>query len=191
VRPRKKAPSRSRNASQHRPSSSKAARSARSAVKKSKQLKSELQIATPQNYPSLAQAGIIVPDDLDPENETVNLDFTAISSRIVGAILSRFAVRYAHAIYVLATRRAELLAVKRRVRFAESQWRVRHGQDFKTKYEADDEMMEDKSIRKLESERVELEAEIELLGAVCDGFMAIRDAASREIERRKYEQAQT
>lgn len=151
----------------------------------------ELRIATPRNHPGLAAVGIIVPDDLDPQEENVSLDFTVISSRVVGAILSRFAVRYAHAIYVLAQQRAELLAIKRRIRFIEGQWRIRHSSDFKTKYEADDEMLTDKKISKLHRERVEIEAQVELLGAVCDGFVAIRDAASRELTRRAAEQAQT
>lgn len=110
---------------------------------------------------------------------------------MVGAILSRFAVRYAHSIFALAIKRTDLLARKRELRLAESRWRVRHQGDFKTKYEADDAMAEDSKIAGLEDARVGLETQVELIGAVADGFMAIRDAASREIERRKGERAQS
>jgi hypothetical protein len=83
-----------------------------------------------------------------------------------------------------------LLYIKRDLRHQESRWRVKHSGEFKTKYAADDAMEEDSAIRSLHDAKDDLEAEVELIGAVCDGFMAIRDAASREIERRKAERAQ-
>lgn len=187
---RKKAHPLKSSVSQREASSSKDALSRISARKKSKSVNdSELRIMTPRNIDWLAQSGLIVPDDLNPGEETVPLDFTNLTDRAVGALHSRFAVRHSHALYVRATFATEMLGLKRRNRIAQATFRVRSNSDYKTEKALTDAFLLSKVGANLDKRMGELEIRIELTDAVLGGFEDVVKAASREMTRRDSERA--
>jgi hypothetical protein len=182
--------SRRQNVKKRRPSSSKDAPSANSVSKKSKPSNGKtLRVATPTDSALrvLANAGLVVPDDLDPGEEHVPLDFTQPSSAAIGALHSRFAVRHSHALFVQARTATDLAVVRHELRQAEAIYRARHGDDHGAKWKLDTEMARSKRIGKLRNRVTELEIQLELVKAVTDGYEDLRNAASREMFRRDSE----
>lgn len=137
----------------------------------------------------LSQAGLIVPDDLDPSDENVPLDFTGLSDRAVGALHSRFAVRHAHALYVRAQCASEILKLRRKLRLASGAFRIRRGDEFRTDKALGEAFSRTKVGKKLERALVELETRANILDAVIGGFEDVVKAASREMSRRDSERA--
>lgn len=134
--------------------------------------------------------GIVAPDEIpSDESEGVHLDFTGLSSRTIGAIHSRYAVRHSHAIYHLALRAADLVSLRRDLRLSEAKFRVRRSGEKKT--DVDAAMETNKHIRKTRDKIAGIEAEMEILGAVASGYEDLRNAASREMTRRIGEKAAT
>jgi hypothetical protein len=150
-----------------------------------------LRVATPQNsgLPFLIQSGVITPEEIHAGEEVVPLDFTSTTSREIGAIHSRFAVRHAHALFVLAQVAAELAHLRHDLRMDQAQFRFVKKDEFKTKYELDDAMMRTKRHKLISNKIVEAEANSEMLQALVQGYEGLRNAASREIARRSSEQA--
>lgn len=146
-----------------------------------------MRLAVPDRSNWLSQSGLIVPDDLDPSEEAVHLDFTSITDRAVGAVHSRFAVRHAHALYVRAGIASEILKLKRKHRLAVAKFRVRNDKKYRTdKALLDAFSLTDKG-DELEKELMQLEVKAEILDAVTEGFLDIVKAASREMARRDSE----
>jgi division protein CdvB (Snf7/Vps24/ESCRT-III family) len=138
---------------------------------------------------SLAQQGLIVPDDLDPEDEKIPLDFTVAPSRAIGAIHSRFAVRHAHGIYVIARTRNRLTALRRQLRIEQARYRTLNRDKFQKKYQLDDAMKNSKRVSRLERQIEKSEIQLEVQEAVVEGFLDVVRAASREMSRRESERA--
>jgi hypothetical protein len=135
----------------------------------------------------LAEAGIIVPEEIPSDEETVPLDFTRLSSRGIGHLQSRYAVRHSHAIFNAAKVGADVAAIKRDLRMVKAKFRIRHK---KEKVNVVNAMMEDdKEIVKLEAKLAVVEAREDIISALAQGYADIRDAASREITRRTAERA--
>src|SRR5262245_43654791 len=183
--------SRRRNARPPELSNSKGARSPSSAKKKSEKSNgSVLRVRTPRDTRSafLREMGIVAPDEIPTdESAGVPLDFTGLSSRTVGAIHSRYAVRHSHALYHLALLSADLVHLRRNSRISEAKFRVRHSGEKKT--EVDALMEKNKHIARTRNKIAECEAKIEVLSAVTQGYEDFRNAASREISRRNGERA--
>ena len=137
----------------------------------------------------LAESGLIVPDDLDPGEENVPLDFTQPSSRAIGALHSRFAVRHAHSLFVHAKVAGELARKRDELRKRETIFRARHADDYEQKWKLDAEMAKNKRIAALRDRIVELEIQSSLFKAVTDGFEVFVKATSREMSRRDSERA--
>ena len=137
----------------------------------------------------LYESGVVVPDDLDPDEEQVPLDFTEPASRAIGGIHSRFAVRHAHALFVTAKVATSLARKRDELRKREVVFRARHADDFSQKWKLDAEMAQNKRIAKLRDEVVELEIQLELFRAVSAGYESFVKAASREMTRRESERA--
>lgn len=136
----------------------------------------------------LADAGVIVPEEIPCDEDTVPLDFTATSSREIGHLQSRYAVRHSHAIFAAAKLGSDIARLKRELRLAKAKFRLSHPKEKVNIIAA--MMEEDEGISELETELAEVEAREHLLQAVADGYQDIRDAASREISRRSAERAQ-
>lgn len=135
----------------------------------------------------LKDAGIIVPEEIPSDEDSVPLDFTRLSSRGIGHLQSRYAVRHSHAIFNAAKVGTDVATIKRDLRIAKAQFRVRHKEE---KVNVVAAMMEDdKEIAELETKLVEVEAREEIISALAQGYADIRDAASREITRRTAERA--
>lgn len=184
--------SRRQNATARGSSSSQAVRSGNSAKKKSaksKGLDGKLHVRTPSEsrLRFLKDAGIIVPEEIPSDEETVPLDFTRLSSRGIGHLQSRYAVRHSHAIFNAAKVGADVAAIKRDLRLAKAQFRIKHK---KEKVNVVSAMMEDDDeIAELEKKLAEVEAREDIITALAQGYADIRDAASREITRRTAERA--
>lgn len=149
----------------------------------------ELKISTPKNRALkwMADAGIVVPEEIPPDEERVPLDFTRLSSRGIGELQSRYAVRHAHAVYNTALLEMDVLRMKRELRMAQAKFRIRHkGQP---KNITDAEMEEDEEISALYDEISEVEIKLTLMEAVVKTYEGIRNAASREISRQTAERA--
>lgn len=149
----------------------------------------ELKISTPKNRALkwMADAGIVVPEEIPPDEERVPLDITRLSSRGIGELQSRYAVRHAHAIYNSALLETDVLRMKRELRMAQAKFRIRHkGQP---KNITDAEMEEDDEISALYDEISEVEIKLTLMEAVVKTYESIRNAASREITRQLGERA--
>jgi hypothetical protein len=136
----------------------------------------------------LKDEGLIAPDEISSENDTVPLDFTRLNSRQVGAVQSRYAVRHAHAIFIVAKTAGELAMRKRDLRMVHAKYRHRNVKKFKTKYELDDAMVLDDEVKELMDEIVLLEAREGVVKALAEGYEDLRNAASREMFRRSSEQ---
>jgi hypothetical protein len=90
----------------------------------------------------------------------------------------------------VAARIASKLALLRRdLRIEQGVFRSRHKDDYKTKYELDDAMVEDERISELTDRVMQCEAELEITNAIAEGFDGFRAAASREMYRRGMENA--
>jgi hypothetical protein len=149
----------------------------------------ELKISTPKNRALrwVAEAGIVVPEEIPPDEERVPLDFTRLSSRGIGELQSRYAVRHAHAVYNTALLEMDILRMKRELRMAQAKFRIRHkGQP---KNITDAEMEQDEEISALYDEISEVEIKLTLMEAVVKTYEGIRNAASREISRQTSERA--
>lgn len=190
MKPKKK--SHRQSASQREQSSSKGARSGNSAKKKSGKSKEKpegLHVRTPKDSPLafLKDAGVIVPEEIPSDEDNVPLDFTRLSSRGIGHLQSRYAVRHSHAIFNAAKVAADAAAIKRDLRLAKAKFRLHHK---KEKVNVVSAMMDqDDEISDLEEKLVEVEMKVDLLDAVAAGYADLRDAASREITRRTRERA--
>jgi hypothetical protein len=135
----------------------------------------------------LADAGIIVPEEIPSDEETVPLDFTRLSNRGIGHLQSRYAVRHAHAIFNAAKVADDVATLKRELRMEKAKFRMRYKEEKVNVVQA---MMEDDDgIVELEDKLLEVETREGVLDAVSQGYADLRDAASREITRRMGERA--
>lgn len=149
----------------------------------------DLTIATPRGRSQkfLAEAGILVPEEIPSDDDRIPLDFTRLSMKGIGSLQSRYAVRHAHAIFNLALLDADVVKLKRDLRIAQSKFRIRHKDELKN---ISDAMMEDDDEIADYMDRIaSLEARRAILQAVAQGYEGIRNAASREISRRLGERA--
>ena len=157
--------------------------------KKSKDKLDGLHVRTPKDsrYRFLKDAGVVVPEEIPSDEDTVPLDFTRLSNRGIGHLQSRYAVRHAHAIFAAAKLSADAASLKRELRLEKAKFRLHHK---KEKVNVVAAMMdEDEEISALEEKLQEVEAKEDLLNAVAAGYADLRDAASREITRRMAERA--
>lgn len=188
----KKKKFRRQSATAPKKSSSRDAHSGNFAKKKSEKSNSKLDglhVRTPKDSPLafLKEAGVIVPEEIPSDEDTIPLDFTRLSSRGIGHLQSRYAVRHSHAIFNAAKVAADAAAIKRDLRLAKAKFRIRHKSE---KVNVVAAMMEDNdAISELEDKLLEVEVKVELLDAVAAGYADLRDAASREITRRTRERA--
>jgi hypothetical protein len=135
----------------------------------------------------LRDAGIIVPEEIPSDDDSLPLDFTLLGNRDIGSVHSRYAVRHAHAIFQAAKTQARLGNLKRGLRVSKAQFRMRHNEEKLNIVQA---MMEDDETIARQQERVDkAEIDLALINAVAEGYSDIRDAASREITRRIAEKA--
>lgn len=129
----------------------------------------------------------MVPEEIPTDEDHVPLDFTRLSNKDVGALHSRYSVRHAHAIYQLALLASEVVRRKRDLRIEEAKFRVTHQGEKKT--DVDALMEEDTKIVKHRDKMAVLEAQLEIIEAVAQGYDDLRVAASREMTRRISETA--
>lgn len=137
----------------------------------------------------LKDEGLLAPEEISTEIDTVPLDFTKLNSRQIGAVHSRYAVRHSHALFVVAKTAGDLAMRKRDLRLEQAKYRHLNKKKFKTKYELDDAMVTEDGIKELMDEIVMLEAREEIIKALALGYEDLRNAASREMFRRSSEQA--
>jgi len=137
----------------------------------------------------LKREGLIAPNEIDSDSDAVPLDFTRLSSRQIGSVHSRFAVRHAHAIFVAAKRASSLTMLKRDLRLAQAKYRFKNSKKYKTKYELDDAMVMEDEISALLDTITKVEAELAVITAIALGYEDYRNAASREMFRRSNEVA--
>src|SRR6516165_253573 len=135
----------------------------------------------------LRDAGVIVPEEIPSDEDSVPLDFTRLSNRGIGHLQSRYAVRHAHAIFNAAKVADDVAILKRELRMEKAKFRMRHKDEplnvVQAMMEDDDEIVE------IESKLLEVETHKGMLDAVAQGYADLRDAASREITRRLGERA--
>jgi hypothetical protein len=158
-------------------------------VVRKKNARRELRVSTPKNRSLkwLTEAGIVVPEEIPADEERVPLDFTRLSSRGIGELQSRFAVRHSHAVYNAALLESDILKLKRELRIEQAKFRIRHkGQP---KNITDAMMEEDEEIASLLDKISEIEIKLTILEAVVKTYEGIRNAASREISRQTAERA--
>lgn len=187
---KKKVRSLKSNARAHASTNSRDAPLRKSAGRKSgSENEKTLRVATPANIGWLSQSGLIVPDNLDPDEEVLHLDFTRLSNREVGAVHSRFAVRHAHVLFVRAGIASERLRLQRRHRLALGAFRIRRGDEFRTDRACTEAFSRAKDGKRLEKAMMELEIKATMLDAVIGGYDDIVKAASREMSRRDSERA--
>jgi hypothetical protein len=180
------------NAPEQRRTNSKAARSENSAKKKSKKSSASeesLTVATPQSSALrvLREAGIIAPDEIPSDDDSVPLDFTRLNNQAIGAIHSRYAVRHAHAIFHAAVASTKLVKLRRDLRIVQAKFRVKNTDEKKNVVDA--MMEEDPHIAKQLDKITEMEIQVKLIEAVAEGYEDLRNAASREMTRRIGEKA--
>jgi hypothetical protein len=149
----------------------------------------ELTISTPKNRALrwLSEAGIVVPGDIPPDDEKVPLDFTRLSSRGIGELQSRFAVRHSHAVFNAALLESDMLRLKRELRISQAKFRIRN--PGKPKNIVDAMMEDDEEIALFLDQISEIEIKLTLMEAVVRTYEGIRNAASREISRQTSERA--
>ena len=150
-----------------------------------------LRIATPQGarFEFLKREGLIAPDEISSIEDAVPEDFTRLNNRELGAVHSRYAVRYSHAIYVHSKWVSDLVIAKRNLHLAEAKFSVRHKGDYKTKYELEAAMESAAGINALRGFISTLEAQVAVLEGIAKGYDVLTKAASREISRRQSETA--
>jgi hypothetical protein len=149
----------------------------------------ELRVSTPKNRSLkwLAEAGIVVPEQIPSDEERVPLDFTRLSSRGIGEIQSRFAVRHSHAIYNAALLESDVLKLRRELKIAQAKFRIHHKGLAKNIVDA--MMEEDDELAALLDKISEIEIHLTILEAVVKSYEGIRNAASREMSRQASERA--
>lgn len=185
--------SRKPSAPQRKRSSSSDAHSGNSAKKKSGKSQGDegkLTVATPTNQKLrfLTEAGIVVPEEIPSDEDRVPLDFTDLSSKGIGGIQSRYAVRHAHAIFNVAKLATDEAHLKRDLRMVKAKFRLKHKGE---KLNIVNAMMEDdEEISKIEDKLLEVAMKMGVLTAVAQGYEDLRNAASREMTRRIGERAQ-
>lgn len=129
----------------------------------------------------------MVPDDLDPFDESVRVDFTRLGSRGVGAVHSRFCNRLSHVLYIRSEIEGQRLTLSRQLHLAQARYRLRHEDEHKTVKMLESAMILDKGIRKIEKKNLQLDVRGVALDAVIKGYESIIRAASREMSRRGIE----
>lgn len=157
---------------------------------KSQDGEGKLKIATPSSrrLQFLGEAGIVVPEEIPSDEDHVPLDFTKLSSKGIGSIQSRYAVRHAHAIFNVAKLAADEAHLKRDLKMAKAKFRMKHRGE---KLNVVNAMMEDdEEIAEFEDKLLEVAMKIGVLTAVAQGYEDLRNAASREMSRRIGERAQ-
>ena len=185
-------PSRPLNAQVRKRSSSKAVPSGNTAVKKSRRSSASepvLTVSTPTSsrLRALAEAGMVVPDEIPTDDDAIPMDFTTLSNRDIGAVHSRYAVRHAHAIFHVALAGTRLVTERRNLRIVQAKFRLQNKGEMKNIVDA--MMEEDEDISSGLDKISTMEAQIKLMEAVAQGYADLRDAASREITRRLGERA--
>lgn len=135
----------------------------------------------------LAQKGVVVPDDLDPFDESFRVDFTRLGSRGVGGIHSRLCNRLAHALYVRSEIEGQKLVLSRSLHIKQARFRMRHEGEHKTVKALESAMTLDPEIKKMEHKMMKLDVKAVALDAVIKGYESIVKAASREMSRRGIE----
>jgi hypothetical protein len=180
-----------RSVSQRRRSNSSGAPSGDTAARKSKKSsEASLKVATPTNrkLQFLKEAGIVVPEEIPSDEDHVPLDFTRLSSKGIGGIQSRYAVRHAHAIFNVARLATDEAHLKRDLRLVKAKFRLKHKGE---KLNIVNAMMEDEDeIMEIEEKLLEVAMKMGVLSAVAQGYEDLRNAASREMSRRIGERAQ-
>jgi hypothetical protein len=136
----------------------------------------------------LKSEGLLAPEEISTENDSVPLDFTRLNSRQIGSVHSRYAVRHSHAIFITARIAGDRAMRQRDLRLAQAKYRHLNKKKFKTKYQLDDAMVMDEDIEKLMDEITLLEAREGVVKALAEGYEDLRNAASREMFRRSSEQ---
>jgi hypothetical protein len=136
---------------------------------------------------ALADAGLIVPEEIPSDDDSVPLDFTTLTNRDIGSLHSRYAVRHAYAIFQVALAGARVVTLRRDLRIAQAKFRLRN--EDKLKNVVDAMFEEDEHISKMLNRISEAEAHATLVEAVAQGYEDLRNAASREMTRRISEQA--
>jgi hypothetical protein len=173
-------------------SNSSAVHSKSSVKRKSKKFRDNepsLKVRTPKDSPLafLRDAGIIVPEEIPSDDDSVPLDFTRLSNRGIGQLQSRYAVRHAHAIFNAAKLSADVAQLKRDLRLEKAKFRLRNKGE---KVNVINSMMEeDDTIVEIEDALTAVEMKVDLIGAVAAGYEDLRNAASREMTRRLGERA--
>lgn len=110
-----------------------------------------------------------------------------LSSRGIGELQSRYAVRHAHAIWNVALLDADITRLRRDLRIAQSKFRIKHKGELKNIVDA---MMEnDQEISDYMDRIADIEIKKTLLDAVVKSYESLRNAASREMSRRLGERA--
>jgi hypothetical protein len=149
----------------------------------------ELKVSTPKDRKLkwLREAGMVVPGDIPLDDERVPLDFTRLSSRGIGELQSRYAVRHAHAVYNAALMESDILRLKRELRIVQAKFRIEYRGTPKNVVDA--LMEEHDEISELLDRISEVEIKLTVLEAVVKTYEGIRNAASREISRQMGERA--
>jgi hypothetical protein len=94
-------------------------------------------------------------------------------------------------VFVAGKYRTRLAYAERDARIEKGIFRTRHSQDYKTKWELEDAIVQDRRIKEIEDRVVEYQARLTMAEAVAQGYEDIRNAASREMFRRGSEKAQS
>lgn len=129
-----------------------------------------------------------MPEEIPSDEDHVPLDFTKLSSKGIGGIQSRYAVRHSHAIFNVAKLAADQAHLRRDLRMEKAKFRMKHRNE---KLNVVNAMMEDDpTISEFEDKLMEIDAKIGVLSAVAQGYEDLRNAASREMSRRIGERAQ-
>jgi hypothetical protein len=98
----------------------------REEVKANARRSEKLIVRTPQSSPLqyLADAGIVVPEEIPADEDRVPLDFTTLSSKYLGSLHSRYAVRHSHIIFQTAKLAADAAGIKRDLRLEKAKFRL-------------------------------------------------------------------
>lgn len=129
-----------------------------------------------------------MPEEIPSNEDHVPLDFTKASSKGIGGIHSRYAVRHAHALFNIAKLATDEAHLKRDLRMAKAKFRLKNKGE---KLNIVNAMMEDdEDISEIEDKLIEVAMKVGVLSAVAQGYEDLRNAASREMSRRIGERAQ-
>jgi hypothetical protein len=136
---------------------------------------------------ALAEAGLVVPEEIPTDDDEILLDFTTMSYEDIGALHSRYAVRHAHAIFHVALAGTRLVTLRRNLRIAQAKFRLANKGEMKNIVDA--MMEEDEDISKMLDRISVQEANVKMIESIAQGYADLRDAASREVTRRLGERA--